>query len=193
MLRFTPFVISCFAILSLCSQTKADLVLNVDTAADLIYFSGSTTGNPNDTISPASAIVQFTSGFFTADQIVPLVDVETAISHNAVNVSDGLNLFFTNTGVQLNFSHSGASASQPITYNGLGSANAVSYASLLSADQAILESQIGTTLTLATGTGFDDVPIVASIAAVPEPSSAIVVCSALAVLATRRKRLRTSK
>ena len=39
MLRFTPFVISCFAILSLCSQTKADLVLNVDTAADLISVS----------------------------------------------------------------------------------------------------------------------------------------------------------
>lgn len=180
MLRITTFLIACLTFICLCSDAKADLVLVLDTSNETLHFTGSTSGT-----SSADASISWETGGFGL-----------AISGGTFDVTfdDFITggLFVTSSGIFLDVFTESPNEPTSLSADGVftnGVDLPISYATLNDDEQSFLESQIGSSLVLAAGSGFDDIRIVS---AVPEPASAVVLCSAIGLLATRRKRSQTS-
>ena len=179
MKRFTPFFIICLALISWCSEAKADLVLAVDTANEILYFTGDATGTTSD---PDEWVIGM-PGFALPSS----VSISPAIDGASGQLFVTPEFVGGDGSLLLTLSPDSSVAGDTVTYsgNGFGDGFTVSYAALFDNEKDFLESQIGSSLVLSSGSGFGNVSIVA---AVPEPTSGIVLCAALTVLAIRRKR-----
>lgn len=167
------------------TSASAQLVITIDTTAQELTLSGSTTtGTPSD-IGFGRVTWGFNGGYNGSDPLIRLSGPTTYLSSSGSSpiqidlTSDGsrlsLDVLLNNatstflTGTSVTFDYSG------------GNVNTI----------AGLEGGIGETLTLETGTGFDNVSIVA---AVPEPSTYTAIFGGLAIVGTliARRRKRTA-
>ena len=170
MLRLAPLLITCLTLITCCSEARADLVLVLDTVNETLSLTGSTSG-----VLSQDSVAAWELGDSSGGSLAPLVfNFENDISGG---------FFFSSTGLSLDVIEN--TANEPITLTAAAENNTFSIANFSNDEITFLESQVGNSLSLIDGDGFDDIGIAA---AVPEPTSAVVLCSALAVLAIRRKR-----
>ena len=169
-----------------CQTSCGDLVLSIDTAAETLSLTGSTTGQPDS--NGSVAWLDGTTGFgaFGAG-IVDLSNAFTSAPASA-GPEPQLFLFVDVDFALLEVSGANANGSQAV-FSGIGALQSVSYADLTNDQKLRLEGLIGNSLGLDSGSGFDPVSVVS---AVPEPSSsALVLFLAVGVARSRYRRCRT--
>lgn len=141
------------------SSLSAQLVLNIDTAAQELWFTGSDTGN-----TTATAVVWFSgsSGTGTSSVSTP----ENLVTFSSFYFSRNPRMFAYNTGNQVVFAFDSTGSESSLTLTGTGTK--ISYAGFDAGAITNLESQ--TNIPFFNGaTGFSDISV--SVSAVPEPGS----------------------
>lgn len=162
------------------SLGRAQIVLNINTDAQRIWFTGSASGNysaTNPAVEWETGTGSFTTynfpgaGMFTGDSFVGHFDVGSGASSTYFAVSAALN------------------ASGAVTLGGRGSAYYFDYSGWTSAEKSLLEGLIGGSIPLSAGSGFGAMSV--SLSAIPEPTTYALFAGAVMLvgaIAVRRRR-----
>lgn len=176
-LRFR-ILVGTFALMSiLATNATAQLVITVDTAAQELTISGSTSsGTPSSHGGSFGRVVWEFGGSALSDTVGRLNSPTIYLTSSGSTL---LQLDLLSDGTKLNFDAILNSTSNTML---TGTSTAFDYSGLDANVIAGLEGAIGETLTLsAIGTGYDNISIVA---AVPEPAAAAAFFGGLALVGT---------
>ncbi len=178
MTRFSPIprLMFALAVALTGSIVQAQLVLNVNSSTEMMWFTGSTTGTP--TVIDIDTVWRTGSG-----SAVGPIDINGTLSSDAaVLVTTGQFLNTNDSGlVEIDLTFLSAISS---TLTGTGAGNAVSFSSLSATAKSNLAS--ATSLPLASGSGFAAI----TVSAVPEPSAYAAIFGSMALAATMLRRRR---
>jgi len=155
MKRFFTTVVAAAALFVGASAAQAQLTLTLDTANDLLWFTGSDTGSQSGATviwSETGASLGSTVGSGTITSTLSSDGNLISVSLQEGN-SGQIGILLTDIG------------SAPITLTGLGAGSTYDYSGLALASD--LEALVGTTLALNAGSGFSPI----NVAAIPEPAS----------------------
>ena len=160
----TSFLAAALLAASLPTIADAGLTMVIDTSAKELWYTGTDSGTwQGDFISD----VQWASGTLTGTSAIVQTDLARGLSHDNADGSYGYWItVYSNNGITLSEDSPKTTLNGTITAE--GDSYKLSYATLSGANQTILESYIGTDLTLTIGTGFQPLSIIS--APVPEPS-----------------------
>lgn len=151
------FVTATVSLVWLVSSAQAQLVFNVDSAAETLWFTGSDSG----TTSGGNKAVAWFNG---STNSLPSYDASSLFT-NSGELPASVVLDVGSSGSQLIFSYSTGAAATTIT--GKGAGTSYDYSGWTVGEKSTLEGL--TVMSLTQGTDFDSVTV--SVSAVPEPST----------------------
>jgi len=194
MLRFSTIAFACFFATCLCTNLRADLVLNVDTVNEEYYFSGAATGTPAIEPNQSTSAVRWILGTQDGEGVGHFIFLRSVITDSPSNGNDAF-LFplFDDGFLELTIALVEPVDGQ-ITFTGRGASNTVPFDPFFGDDSTpFWESIIGGTLTPTSGTGFGSISIVdvnapADVSTVPEPSAFMILAMGSFGLVARRRR-----